>query len=331
MGLIHHESSKMNFYCERADQTLIVWPKSFGKVNGIQRLEESSVGIYAPIEVTGDIYKVSLWPLEVLTHIQTFVSEVNPHTRKYYALFNMRCEMPKFLASEHYKALQLGVCVTEGQLMTAAFKPPSGIYNVECTELSVNCHPEMGEDLCKSLLDKTGDMKSGDLRVKICIQKEQWWELTVHVLFDNSDFKEVTALLIKNNLVWKESVLKLVVQCQNQDNKWVKKINNGLANKYCLTGELSTLRYDAHESMPNVLRAFVLQAPNYGFVNVTMIGIPLPCIWPPISDIFFAAFLQTDEYWEFLNGSQDVRNMDLYEVYGVVISSLLSKSVDDKI
>ena len=130
-GLIQQESLRMNFFCERVGDTLVIWPKFYAQVNGIQELGETSVGIYAPIEVRGGVYTTSLWPLEALQHLGPFVSDVNPHSRKAYAIFNLKSDMPQFLQSKQYKAIRLGACVTEGQLLSPAFKPPSGIHTFQ--------------------------------------------------------------------------------------------------------------------------------------------------------------------------------------------------------
>ena len=44
-GLIQQESLRMNFFCERVGDTLVIWPKFYAQVNGIQELGETSVGI----------------------------------------------------------------------------------------------------------------------------------------------------------------------------------------------------------------------------------------------------------------------------------------------
>ena len=327
MGLIRYESEMLNFYCEFADQTLIVWPKTFGQVTGVHRLGETSVGVYAPIEVTGNIYKVSLWPLEVLKHCQTFISEVNPHARKIYGLFNMKDEMPRFMKSEKYRVLRLRVCVTEGLLLSPAFMPPSGVHRFKSTELALNCHPDVGAKVWKLLLEiSNNDGKSGDLRVKMCLQKQQWWEMTVNILFDSSDLPKVTSILSQQSLTWTESVIQHEVHCIDQNNKWIKAINHGLECRYGLTGEHSAVRDCVDGDLPQVFATKMLAAARCGFdADVTMIGLPPAPLWPPIGDLVFATFLVQDDFWIFLNDTQDDRKMELYETYGIVFSAVLSK------
>ena len=327
MGLIRYESEKLNFYCEFVDQTMIVWPKMFGQVKGVFRLGETSVGVYAPIEVTQNIYKVSLWPLEVLKHCQTFISEVNPHARKCYALFNAKDEMPRFMNSEQYRVLRLGVCVTEGLLLSPAFMPPNGVHRFKCTELALNCHPEVGAKLWKLLLEiSRNDGKSGDLRVKMCLQKQQWWEMTVDMLFDSSDLPKVTSILSHERLAWTEFVVQHEVHCIGQNNKWIQAINHGLECRYGLTREHGAVRDTVEEGLPHAFATNMLAAPKCGFdADVTTIGLPPPTLWPPIGDLVLAAFLGQDDFWLFLNDTQDDRKMELYEIYGIVFSALLSK------
>ena len=166
-GLIQQESLRMNFFCERVGDTLVIWPKFYAQVNGIQELGETSVGIYAPIEVRGGVYTTSLWPLEALQHLGPFVSDVNPHSRKAYAIFNLKSDMPQFLQSKQYKAIRLGACVTEGQLLSPAFKPPSGIHTFQCTEMAIFCSAAEGKKLYDSLnrIILNGHQRSGDFRV----------------------------------------------------------------------------------------------------------------------------------------------------------------------
>ena len=108
----HTALLQLDFYCERVNDTLIVWPKLFGQVNGIQNLEDTSVCIYAPIEVTSGIYKTSLWPLEVLQHIESFIAQVNPNARKVYGLFNMKAHKCRLSFSQNITKFSELACVS---------------------------------------------------------------------------------------------------------------------------------------------------------------------------------------------------------------------------
>ena len=160
----------------------------------------------------------------------------------------------------------------------------------------------------------------------MCLQKQQWWEITVHMLFDSSDLPKVTSILSSQQTAWTESVVKHEVHCSDQNNKWIKAINHGLECRYGLTGEHSAVRDTADEGLPHVFTTNMLAAPKCGFdADVTTIGVPPPTLWPPIDDLVFAAFLGQDDYWLFLNDTQDDRKMELYDTYGIVFSALLSK------
>ena len=210
-GLIQQESLRMNFFCERVGDTLVIWPKFYAQVNGIQELGETSVGIYAPIEVRGGVYTTSLWPLEALQHLGPFVSDVNPHSRKAYAIFNLKSDMPQFLQSKQYKAIRLGACVTEGQLLSPAFKPPSGIHTFQCTEMAIFCSAAEGKKLYDSLnriILNDQRQRSGDFRVRIRIQKRLLWEMAVFVLFDQSEIDAVTKVMNDIGLSWQSNILR---------------------------------------------------------------------------------------------------------------------------
>ena len=327
LGLLFYESSKLDFYCERVNDTLIVWPKLFGQVNGIQNLEDTSVCIYAPIEVTSGIYKTSLWPLEVLQHIESFIAQVNPNTRKVYGLFNMKAHMPTFLQSKHYKVLRIGVCVTEGLLLSPAFKAPPGLQTFKSTEVLLNCHPDVSKQLWESLntILLSKDVKrSGDLRVILCIQKKLWWEMKLKMFFDLSEIDQVTAVFREMSLSWTESVVKYEASCMDTNSKILTTINRGLANNYALTSEHSCVR--EMSDLPNAFNADMFQSATCGFgQDVAMIGIPLPCLAHPISDIVLTEFLGEEDFWQFLKCTTSERNMDKFDVFGIVLSAVLSK------
>jgi len=56
-----------------------------------------------------------------------------------------------------------------------------------------------------------------------------------------------------------------------------------------------------------------------------MIGIPLPCLAHPISDIVLTEFLGEEDFWQFLKCTTSERNMDKFDVFGIVLSAVLSK------
>ena len=326
-GLLQQESLIQNFYCERVGDTLVICPKLYGKVNGVHSLEETSVGIYAPIDVIDGEYKTSIWPLEALKQIQSFVSEVNPHTRRVYTLFNLKDNMPAFLESKQYKVLRLGACVTQGLLVTPAFKPPCGQHTINFTELAVNCKPSVGKELWESLLQillsKKGK-RSGDLRVKICIQKKLWWEMSVHLLFDIAEISQVTSIINSKSLPWKESVAGHQVACMHEDNKFLRAINKGLRNNYALTSLHSCEREMV--DIPNNFTADMLQSIMFGFgSHLTMIGVPLPSLLPPTSDLVFAALYEEEDFWLFMNDTVSQRQMDKFDIFGIILSAVVSK------
>ena len=301
-GLIQQESLRMNFFCERVGDTLVIWPKFYAQVNGIQELGETSVGIYAPIEVRGGVYTTSLWPLEALQHLGPFVSDVNPHSRKAYAIFNLKSDMPQFLQSKQYKAIRLGACVTEGQLLSPAFKPPSGIHTFQCTEMAIFCSAAEGKKLYDSLnriILNDQRQRSGDFRVRIRIQKRLLWEMAVFVLFDQSEIDAVTKVINDIGLSWQSNILRHEVTSLHPDNKYLETINKGHARKYTLTGENSCSRNML--DLPSQFTAHMLQSATCGFdETVTMIGIPVPCLLPPLSEIIFAVLKEEEEFWKFI-------------------------------
>lgn len=326
-GLIQQESLRMNFFCERVGDTLVIWPKFYAQVNGIQELGETSVGIYAPIEVRGGVYTTSLWPLEALQHLGPFVSDVNPHSRKAYAIFNLKSDMPQFLQSKQYKAIRLGACVTEGQLLSPAFKPPSGIHTFQCTEMAIFCSAAEGKKLYDSLnriILNDQRQRSGDFRVRIRIQKRLLWEMAVFVLFDQSEIDAVTKVINDIGLSWQSNILRHEVTSLHPDNKYLETINKGHARKYTLTGENSCSRNML--DLPSQFTAHMLQSATCGFdETVTMIGIPVPCLLPPLSEIIFAVLEEEEEFWKFMQYTSSERNMDDYDIFGIILSALVSK------
>ena len=326
-GLIQQESLRMNFFCERVGDTLVIWPKFYAQVNGIQELGETSVGIYAPIEVRGGVYTTSLWPLEALQHLGPFVSDVNPHSRKAYAIFNLKSDMPQFLQSKQYKAIRLGACVTEGQLLSPAFKPPSGIHTFQCTEMAITCSAPEGKKLYDSLnriILNDQRQRSGDFRVRIRIQKRLLWEMAVFVLFDQSEIDAVTKVINDIGLSWQSNILRHEVTSLHPDNKYLETINKGHARKYTLTGENSCSRNML--DLPSQFTAHMLQSATCGFdETVTMIGIPVPCLLPPLSEIIFAVLEEEEEFWKFMQYTSSERNMDDYDIFGIILSALVSK------
>ena len=319
-GLIQQESLRMNFFCERVGDTLVIWPKFYAQVNGIQELGETSVGIYAPIEVRGGVYTTSLWPLEALQHLGPFVSDVNPHSRKAYAIFNLKSDMPQFLQSKQYKAIRLGACVTEGQLLSPAFKPPSGIHTFQCTEMAIFCSAAEGKKLYDSLnriILNDQRQRSGDFRVRIRIQKRLLWEMAVFVLFDQSEIDAVTKVINDIGLSWQSNILRHEVTSLHPDNKYLETINKGHARKYTLTGENSCSRNML--DLPSQFTAHMLQSATCGFdETVTMIGIPVPCLLPPLSEIIFAVLEEEEEFWKFMQYTSSERNMDDYDIFGIL-------------
>ena len=235
--------------------------------------------------------------------------------------------MPAFLESKQYKVLRLGACVTQGLLVTPAFKPPCGQHTINFTELAVNCKPGVGKELWESLLQillsKKGK-RSGDLRVKICIQKKLWWEMSVHLLFDIAEISQVTSIINSKSLPWKESVAGHQVACMHEDNKFLRAINKGLRNNYALTSLHSCEREMV--DIPNNFTADMLQSIMFGFgSHLTMIGVPLPSLLPPTSDLVFAALYEEEDFWLFMNDTVSQRQMDKFDIFGIILSAVVSK------
>ena len=82
-----------------------------------------------------------------------------------------------------------------------------------------------------------GHPRSGDFRVKICIQKRLLWEMAVYVLFDQSEIDAVTKVINDLGLSWQSNILRHEVTSLHPDNKYLETINKGHAQKYALTGE----------------------------------------------------------------------------------------------
>ena len=327
-GLIQQESLKLNFYCERVGSTLVIWPKLYGKVNGINNLEETNLGIYAQIEVIDRYYKTSLWPLEALQHIQFFVSEVNPHTRKVYAVFNLKEDMGAFLESKEYKVMRLGACLTEGLLVTQAFKPPSELYTINYTEVAVNCQPNVGKDIWESLisiLHSKSYKRSGDLRVKICIEKKLMWEMAVNMLFDISELEKVISVFNNRKVPWKESVVGQQITSVHPDNKLLEAINRSLSNGYAISNKRSSVRDMV--DLPIKFTANMLQSMTFGFGHqLPIIGVPPPLLLPPTGDIVFATLLEEEQFSKFIKETTSERQMENFDVIGIIISSILSRN-----
>ena len=70
----------------------------------------------------------------------------------------------------------------------------------------------------------------------------------------------------------------------------------------------------------------MLQSATCGFdETVTMIGFPVPCLLPPLSEIIFAVLEEEEEFWKFMQCTSSERNMDDYDVVGIILSALVSK------
>ena len=154
LGLLYHEAVQLNFFCERVSDTIVMWPKAFGHVQGIQKLGETSVCLYSPIEESENTFTASLWPVEILKDVYNFSKE-NPFGKKIYAVFNMQSDMNIFLQSPHYAVIRPGVIVTHGPLLSTTFKPPIGINASACKLLTVTCDPCDGKILWEKLNNLT--------------------------------------------------------------------------------------------------------------------------------------------------------------------------------
>ena len=96
------------------------------------------------------------------------------------------------------------------------------------------------------------------------------------------------------------------------------------AQKYALTGENSCSRNMLN--LPPQFTPQMLQLANCGFdETVTMIGIPVPCLLPPLSEIIFSVLEEEEDFWKFLQCTSSERNMDDYDVFGIILSALVSK------
>ena len=327
LGLICHEAKQQELYFEPVGNSLVIWPKAFGHLNGIQKLDETSVGIYTPIEQVKNHFKVSLWALEVLIHARHFINSVNPHARKIYAVFSLKSDIDEFLQTPQCAAMRLGVVITEGILHPMDFKSPYGVHISEYTEVTVNCCAEAGTLLWKQLQELScysGEMRRNDLKVKLSIQKPLWWQLTLEMLLDDSKLCEIESALQTMGLPWKSSTVRKQIFCLDESSGIMEKLNIGLKDNYSLTSIHSTVR--SMNTLPNKFTPQMLQAENFGGGTVKIIGIPLSCLSSPIlSELIFAAVEETEDYWAFLKATQDDRQIEPDSVVGIILSALMSK------
>ena len=79
-------------------------------------------------------------------------------------------------------------------------------------------------------------------------------------------------------------------------------------------------------NLPPQFTPQMLQSATCGFdETVTMIGIPVPCLLPPLSEIIFAVLEEEEDFWKFMQCTSSERNMDDYDVFGIILSALVSK------
>ena len=148
--------------------------------------------------------------------------------------------------------------------------------------------------------------------------------MAVYVLFDQSEIDAVTKVINDLGLSWQSNILRHEVTSLHPDNKYLETINKGHAQKYALTGENSCSRNMLN--LPPQFTPQMLQSANCGFdETVTMIGIPVPCLLPPLSEIIFAVLEEEEDFWKFLQCTSSERNMDDYDVFGIILSALVSK------
>ena len=325
IGLIHFEATQRGFYSEPVGNTLVIWPAARGHVNGIQALGQTSVAIYGPIEEIDNYFKVSLWPLEVLLHARDFINTVNPNSRKVYAVFGLNADMETFMQSKQCATMRLGLFVTEGILHPVDFKAPPGIHISECSEISLNCSAQEGDLLWTQLRElscSTGERKTY-FKVKLAIQKPFWWQLTLQILLDSSTFSAVEGILQKMGIIWTTSKVKRELFCLDPTNVIMEKINNGLSQNYALTHSHSVSR--EMNEMPPKFTSEMLQSLRYNFGTLKSVGIPLPPVSFPSSQLVFAALKGTDDYWTFIEDTKYDRHIEPDCQVGIIMSALLSK------
>ena len=109
-----------------------------------------------------------------------------------------------------------------------------------------------------------------------------------------------------------------------EDNKFLRAINKGLTDNYSLTGVHSCEREMV--DIPNNFTADMLQSMMFGFgSHLTMIGVPLPSLLPPTSDLVFAALSEEEDFWLFMNDTVSQRQMDKFDIFGIILSAVVSK------
>ena len=325
IGLISYEAKQKDMYCEPVGKALVIWPKAFGHLNGIQELGETSVGLYSPIGQTENYFKVSLWALEMLVHARQFFTSVNPHARKIYAIFSLKQDIDNFLQTPQCATMRLGVFVTEGILHPTDFKSPSGVHISECLEVTVNCSVQTGIQLWKELIGfSCQERRMGDLKVNLSIQKPLWWQLTLEILIDQAKLSEVELLFQRMAIPWKASTVRKEIFCLDSSSEIMEKLNCGLRNNYAMTA-LHTAVRDMN-NLPCKFTPQMLQAENYGGGTLNTIGIPLSSLSSSIlSELVFAALEETEDYWQFLSATKDDREMEADSLVGIILSALMSK------
>ena len=330
LALLNHEALQLNFFCECVDRkTIVMWPKIFGQVQGIQRMGDKSVCLYSPIEEAENTFCVSLWPIEILKDIGEYSKKVNPFANKMFAIFNLKADMHTFLQSQHFGVIKPGVIVTHGPLLPTTFKLPPGILTNVCKLVTVICAPCDGRLFWERLCDLAANQIEGSdasTKVKLCIRKSQWWQLSTEMLLDSSALSDVINIAKSMNLSWSQTELKQSIACLKPGDSLMEDINLGLKRDHSLKIGGVHIGIKSMPDFPKKLTPSWLQSLDYGFgQDMKILGIPVARLTRPASDIIFAALEQEEDCWKFLNETKDCRNLDPDDLTGVIISAILTK------
>ena len=327
LGYLYHEAVQLNFFCERICDTIVMWPKAYGHIQGIHRLGATSVCLYSPIEESNNTFTTSLWSIEILKDVLDHCSKVNPYTKKIYAIFNMKNDMERFVKSPHFAVIKPEVVVTHGPLLSTCFKQPVGTSASLCKVLTVSCSPGDGKNLwdeLNNLACSQNNENSEMAKVRLAIKKPDWWQMTCEVWLNSSVLPKVIVMVESMNLCWTQTNVKQLVACLDPNDRIIQKMNQGLQQNYSLTGIHTALR--DMSDFPNILTPAHLQSIDHGFdKNVKLVGIPMVPLSCPNSDIIFSALKEEQNIWDFSACTKDDRHLLPDDLVGVIISALLMK------
>ena len=197
-----------------------------------------------------------------------------------------------------------------------------------CKLVTVICAPCDGKLLWDRLSDvASNQIKGGETsKVKVCIRKSQWWQLSTEMLLVSSALPNVIDIAQSMNLAWSETELRQSIACLQPRDSLIKDINQGLRRDHSLKIGGIHIGIKSMPDFPKELTPSWLQSLDYSFgQDMKIVGIPVTPLTMPASDIIFAALEQEEDCWKFLNETKDSRNLDPDDLTGVIISALLTK------